>query len=56
MAQEQSENSILDRVMSSQQDSLAKDLNPYEIVVKLGRGLSPREREVVSLRFGLGKY
>jgi DNA-directed RNA polymerase delta subunit len=55
MAQEQSENSILDRVMSSQQDSLAKDLNPYEIVVKLGRGLSPREREVVSLRFGLGK-
>ena len=55
MSNNQAENSILYRVMSSQQDSLAKDLNPYEIVIKLGRGLSPREREVISMRFGLGK-
>lgn len=50
-----SENSILDRVLSSQHESLAKDLNPYEIIIKLGQGLSPREREVIQLRFGLGK-
>lgn len=49
------ENSILDRVLSSQHESLAKDLNPYEIIIKLGQGLSPREREVIHLRFGLGK-
>ncbi len=52
---ENKENSILDRVLSSQQESLAKDLNPYEIIIKLGQGLSPREREVIHLRFGLGK-
>lgn len=55
MSDSSAENSILDRVLSSQQESLAKDLNPYEIVNKLSQGLSPREREIINLRFGLGK-
>lgn len=55
MSNSSGDNSILDRVLSSQQESLAKDLNPYEIVNKLSQGLSPREKEVVNMRFGLGK-
>lgn len=53
--QQTNEGSILDRVMSRQQESLAQSLNPYEIVIKLANTLNPREREVVTLRFGLDK-
>lgn len=51
MAQEKS---ILDRIIESRNIQEATEFNPAEIIAELLKELSPKEREVIARRFGLG--
>ncbi len=48
-------NNILDKVIESQQQTKKAELNPRELIYFFTKDLNPREKEVISARYGLEK-
>ena len=47
------EDSILDQIIQNKQSQELNDFNPKALIESLFSGISDREKEVVSLRYGL---